>query len=653
MRISKIEFENFRNFRDRGTIECSTDGKVTIIYGKNGDGKTTLHQLFQWIFYGRMKFNKTANDRLYNLKFEAEQAPESEFDVWGRIHFEHAGTKYMLRRTAHFKKSLLGETDYVKEELELEKQDEDYNWRKISNPVEAIEKLLPTGLSEYFFFDGESMIADLRVKGADSAKKLRAALYSMFDLDIIDMALDHIGDTDHKETVLGKLYLSKGENGTNSEISMAKANLENLQTNIDKIKDDLFKYRQDKKDKQALITQISEQIGSTKSKAEYERIRKQLQSSKDTNQKYLESMEQKFGDDLMKNYPGLLIAKAVDSARQKIHMKVDQAHIPAGLTPRLLDFLLDTQEGFCICGSPLCEVNRKKLEELRSLLPPKSYAAVYHDFMREAKKWYENYDREHLSEIIETAINARDAVLESEEAIREADAIQKKSSDVSDLVITRETAESQLHDLDEVISNREVELKKADILLKKRKKEFDELTDACAATKNAMLRIEIMEKVKEYFQKKMDNASVTYSQKLQMQIQSLLNIMLTARRKVNVTPEFSVRVTDSFQDESKSEGQFAVVSFAYIGGILKMLKSEPGLQDKEYPLILDGPFSKLDADQRQNVIDTIPSFAPQVILFSKDSLQDLFGESKLGKVWTIESNAEKNVACVKEGYKWN
>ena len=47
MKIRKIEYSNFRNFREKGCIEFSTDGKVTIIYGKNGDGKTTLHQLFQ------------------------------------------------------------------------------------------------------------------------------------------------------------------------------------------------------------------------------------------------------------------------------------------------------------------------------------------------------------------------------------------------------------------------------------------------------------------------------------------------------------------------------------------------------------------------------------------------------------------------------
>ena len=128
--------------------------------------------------------------------------------------------------------------------------------------------------------------------------------------------------------------------------------------------------------------------------------------------------------------------------------------------------------------------------------------------------------------------------------------------------------------------------------------------------------------------------------------------MLTSKRNVSVSPEFSVRVTDSFNDESKSEGQFAVVSFAYIGGILKMLQSEENLATKEYPLVLDGPFSKLDPDQRQNVVDMIPKFAPQVILFSKDDLHGVFDEKDIGRVWTIVSNEEKNVARIEEGLLW-
>lgn len=70
-------------------------------------------------------------------------------------------------------------------------------------------------------------------------------------------------------------------------------------------------------------------------------------------------------------------------------------------------------------------------------------------------------------------------------------------------------------------------------------------------------------------------------------------------------------------------------------------------------MVLDGPFSKLDAEQRQNVIDTIPTFAPQIILFSKDPIHEMFEKDKVGRIWTIKSNEEKNVAEVKEGYLWN
>lgn len=84
-----------------------------------------------------------------------------------------------------------------------------------------------------------------------------------------------------------------------------------------------------------------------------------------------------------------------------------------------------------------------------------------------------------------------------------------------------------------------------------------------------------------------------------------------------------------------------------------MLQSEGSLKGKEYPLVLDGPFSKLDMIQRQNVVDELPQFAPQVILFSKDDLQEVFSKESIGSVWTIQSNEEKNVAHVEEGFLWN
>ena len=281
MKISKIEFENFRNFKEHGEIRCSTDGKVTIIYGKNGDGKTTLHQLFQWVFYGQVHFNKTTSDRLYNLGFESEQSFGSTFDVMGRIDFEHEDHLYSLTRTYTYKKGL-DDSEKIAEDLSLNQMDDDNNWKRLDNPKDTIEKLLPSGLSDYFFFDGESMIADLRVKGKDAAGKLKKALYSMFDLDVIESALNHIGRTDLKTTVLGKLYISKAGVSTGGTIAAVKTNIENAQTKIDSFKDKIESSKKEKEAKQQLINKVSEQIGNTKSRTEYERQRKLLKNQRDT-----------------------------------------------------------------------------------------------------------------------------------------------------------------------------------------------------------------------------------------------------------------------------------------------------------------------------------------------------------------------------------
>ena len=651
MKISKIEFENFRNFRDHGEIRCSTDGKVTIVYGKNGDGKTTLHQLFQWILYGQVHFNKTTTDRLYNLQYESEVSFGDTFHVMGCIDFEHDGKQYSVRRIHTYKKGL-NDSIKIADDFSLSMMDDDHNWRRMDKPKETIEKLLPSGLADYFFFDGESMIADLRVKGKDSAGKLRKALYSMFDLDVMEAALNDIGRTDLKTTVLGKLYLSKGTISSGSQIAAVKTNIENAQAKLEKIDADIEAATKRRAELQALSQQISEQIGSHKSKAEYERQRKQLKNQRDMFLRNAAGAQSSFGDAVLDMFPQLLISKAVTDAKQKISLKIEKNKLPGGVSKKLINYLLSQSTTDCVCGRPLCKEERAHIAEYLMMLPPKSYTSLYNEFSQTARTWGKGYDRSRIEEFILIVLDNNEYAAACDRDIRALDEAEKKSPDIEALIIARQEAEAEIKQLDSKISTLGVDRKKFEIYLRQQMQNFDKLTKESAAGKKVAAKIAIMEQVAAYFRQRLEQESLTYSQRLEENIQDLIDSMLTSKRKVIVSPEFSVRVTDSYNDESKSEGQFAVVSFAYIGGILKMLRSEEQLQSKEYPLVLDGPFSKLDPDQRQNVVNMIPQFAPQVILFSKDDLHGVFAEENIGQVWTIVSNDEKNVARIEEGHLW-
>lgn len=651
MKIKNIEYENFRNFKDHGMIKCSTDGKVTIIYGKNGDGKTTLHQLFQWIIYGQVKFNKTTTDHLYNLAYENELDYGQVFNVWGRIDFEHSGSEFSLTRTYTYKKGV-DDSEKIGEDLSLQKMDDDYNWKRVDKPEESIEKMLPSGLAEYFFFDGESMIADLRVKGRDSASKLRKALYSMFDLDVIESAINHIGRTDLKTTVLGKLYLGKSGIGSGSEVSAIKTNIETAQNLIAQKTEQIEKCDGEKEEKKKIIQTISEQIGSTKSKADYEKQRRDLKKQRDVFLENANSAQHQFGDEVMSMFPQLLISKAVNDAKNKLNLQANKSQLPSGINRRLISYLLKLNTKTCICGRDLCDDEREHIRKFLDMMPPKSYSSMYQDFTKTAARWGNGYDKQSVEEIIKRVLINQNSASECEKKIKELDDCEKNSKDIEDLVVGRQKAEDRVAELDRMINGLNSQIEKAKPYLKKQMKDYDKLTEANELGRIATEKIEIMQEVLRYFSDKLDKESVEYSKKLQVNIQNLLDNMLTSRRNVSVSQEFAVRVTDSYNDESKSEGQFAVVSFAYIGGILKMLKDDDNLQGKEYPLVLDGPFSKLDPDQRQNVVNMLPTFAPQVIVFSKDDLHDVISKENIGRVWTIVSNDEKNVAKVEEGKLW-
>lgn len=462
-----------------------------------------------------------------------------------------------------------------------------------------------------------------------------------------------MGRTDLKTTVIGKLYLSKGTIASGGQIAAIKTNIESAMAKLDKIDIDLKTAEKKKGELQEVARQVSEQIGSHKSKAEYEKQRKSLKNQRDVFLRNAAGAQAAFGDSVLDMFPRLLISKAVEDAKRKISLEVGKNKLPAGISKRLIAHLLASGTTECVCGRPLCQEQKEHIRKYLDMLPPKSYSSMYNEFSQTARNWGKGYDPSHIENFIVQVLDNNEQASECDRQIRELDEAEKKSPDIETLIITRQQAEEDIASLEEEIRSKSTDRKKFDIYLKRQMQEFDRLTKESEAGTKVAHKIAIMEQVAQYFRQRLDQESLTYSQKLEENIQTLIDNMLTSRRKVAVSPEFAVRITDSFNDESKSEGQFAVVSFAYIGGILKMLLSEECLKAKEYPLVLDGPFSKLDPDQRQNVVNMLPTFAPQVILFSKDDLHSVFPTDTIGRVWTIVSNDEKNIARIEEGHLWN
>ena len=372
MKISKIEFENFRNFKEKCCITFPIDGSVTVIYGPNGVGKTTLHQLFQWIFYGEVHFNKTASKEMFNLDFEQEAAVNKAFSVWGIIDFENPNSageieKYSIRREWVYRKELK-ETKVVDRKIRISKDTGiagKSNWVTLTTDAEAaaklIEQILPSGLSQYFFFDGESMIADLGKTGKDSAKALRKALFSIFDLDIYEQATVHLGSQDSgSSTVLGKLYLSLTQNSSNKDIMLQTGEFRAATKRVEKLREEIESYKSYIEKYRKAAQDLSEKIGNAPSRKALEERRKRAKASIKALEESIASEMKAFGATVMSAYPHLLLSRVVEEAQFRIGLKIEDQKLPRGLTKELVLTLLDSDT--CLCGHPITPKERQVLD---------------------------------------------------------------------------------------------------------------------------------------------------------------------------------------------------------------------------------------------------------------------------------------------------
>ena len=372
------------------------------------------------------------------------------------------------------------------EELDLQVKTDDYNWKPIKDKVEeVIESILPSGFADYFFFDGESMIADLRVKGKDSAAKLKKTIHSIFNLDVLDMAVEHIGSLTSKATILGSLYLKKGDNVSGSDIAAIKRKIESAQASKEKYENLLENYKSNKKLLSDKIKQLSEEIGTTKTRAEFEKQRKNYQKIADNYEQNAKQAAVHFGDRVMEIFPRLLLSKTVNDAKYKLKLKISENTLPQGLEKDFINYLLQDNVDTCICGNKLCPEAKDHIKRYLKLLPPASYTSMYNNFIAKVSGWAMEYQPNLLDSYLKLVVDNLNEVEECNNKIREIDKKQKESPDIEQLVVDRESAEQTLAGLDQRIADINVELRKANALLNKSMKEYDQLSKDDKKAKSA------------------------------------------------------------------------------------------------------------------------------------------------------------------------
>ena len=185
MIFDALTLHNFGVYRGEHRVELTPEpGRPVVLFGAlNGGGKTTLLDAFQLVLFG--KLCRTSNrGRLgyqdYLLRC-INRAVEASVGAGLALEFRYrrAGQEDRYKVSRTWRVSGLG----LKETVEVERNGAiDANiterWQ------EFVEELLPSQISDLFFFDGEKIesLADLE----RSAELLKVGIHSLLGLDLVD-----------------------------------------------------------------------------------------------------------------------------------------------------------------------------------------------------------------------------------------------------------------------------------------------------------------------------------------------------------------------------------------------------------------------------------------------------------------------------------
>ena len=390
MVINSIKITNFRCYYGTSTLSFNANGKITLIYGDSGYGKSSLLQFFRWMFYNDYNFGKNDDKPLFNIAAYKEKEVGDSIEVGGQIDFEHLGLSYRLNKTQIFNVSIqMKNSSLQKSDYKLQVIDEDGGYHPYSGDVaNKINSILPKELSQYFLLDGERS-RDIVL----NSEELRKAIHSLFGLDAYTEALSHIGtNKNSKTTVLGHYASLLAANSTQTINGMSIAD---MQDTIQELYDVIEKAKAERKEIMAKIEQknarrdeILKILGAVASKSNIESLIKSNQQIIKSNQQEILSLQHNIGNLFYRTYPYLFLAKITSDSSAVLRKKnIEYASSYQNVFENLKKDLLKEiiQKNICVCGRELDDASRTRINAIIDIMPPGSYVYEFGQFISKAK----------------------------------------------------------------------------------------------------------------------------------------------------------------------------------------------------------------------------------------------------------------------------
>lgn len=188
LQLKALHLEDFGPFKGHQTITLTPQDGVTVIYGENMRGKTSLLNAVRFAFFGKVVGRGTKTMSLHKIG-NWEQAATGKFGFQVQLEFRDDDREYKLTRSCRPRSGLTtpsSDEDYVV----------DYYLERDGNvlgPQQAeadLKRIMPEQISRFFLFDGELLqeYEDLLSSETDMGRRISEAIERILGVPVLTSA---------------------------------------------------------------------------------------------------------------------------------------------------------------------------------------------------------------------------------------------------------------------------------------------------------------------------------------------------------------------------------------------------------------------------------------------------------------------------------
>lgn len=609
LRLKRLEIDGFGPFADREVIEFPLEPGVTVIYGENMRGKTSLLNAIRYAFFGEVLGRGSRTRKLHTIS-NRDRATRGEYGFSVALTFSHDEVDYeLVRECTPSVAEPTADSDY-RESVLLRRAHEPLGPQELQH---ALSVVFPHEVSRFFLFDGELLqeYEELLSNESKAGRRISEAIERILGVPILKRGRLHLvqlAEQAEKEAARqASLSEKTGNLGAAQEQAMQMRSAH--QQEIERKREDLAELLAEQADLERYLAGVQRYASLLD---ERRAVNDQLAAAV-----LAESAAQSGLQRAMSGAWRSLLRERVRAVRAEAREQASDA------SNRLLDALKceSVESGVCsVCDRPLDPPDAERLKhDLPASTGEELRQEAHHLFARLGQ--LDSFDDTDNSTEVERIwgelrsaqidqVSARERLrdLETELGDSNPDEIGRSRTrfrDVADKIAAIRLA----------IEGEEKQLGEIEAGIQQRARQIAELGSPDIAS--SQRKAQIIRDAADVFGGAIERYKTDLRGRVEATASELFLAMTTeehdyAGLTINDGYGLSIRHTDSRLEEARSAGAEHVVALALMGALQK----NAPLQG---PIVMDSPFGRLDEGHTGRVVGALPRMAEQVVLFVYES----------------------------------